>query len=631
MADPAQAKAASGPAAEKRAQPSAPTGSPGRYLGLEHFGGQAYYHYRAERGTWVSATLEERGYAAVYAKETGFGAYKGVVRSPTGELLSNPDRIKPGQEYFVPVLPAQVAQRPELGSARGTSSEARSVDPADPRRAQTQDVGAGTGLSPAARGVARSQPQASAGTSGLNEALRAADQLTAFDLLPKPVRDAIDKGQATWPDGTPVRPDDFRQPTGGPLDQPKPGRPRAGQRPSRDTGTGTAPDSRVSNLADILLGADKLTAFDLVPPPVQEAILRGEATWPDGTPVLPDDLSRLKEQRRRGQKPLYRDLLRPGEREPSVEELAQLGGLLRAFLMLLATDPTVADRIVRDTLFFRYPDDQAARAHGLELFWQTIFDPLLWLSLNPSALLGVAPEGLQLARQLAPLARNAGAWSIQANKLLGEASALARSGRVAEAMDLARQAQSIAVSEVDRLTAARGLGDTAVLAAPVPVIPSAGGNATTIQEARNIADSLRLNPPYNAVETPAFTVNGEPYWGPFYRADRGIWETLEQGRLGGRGPSVGAALPDNPSAMAYMRNHPVIEQEIADGFNSGRNLSFYTRVRPERFYGNGAHWPARENTFGLPGRVAELRPGMQEGVINGYDYAFVEVFFVQLH
>jgi hypothetical protein len=594
---------APGPGADTSRSRPVSKPSAGAYLGVDYLGGQPYHHYRAEQGTWVSAALEQRGFAAVYAKETGYGAYRGIVRSSTGEPVSNPDWIKPGQEFYVPVLTTSPVQRPDLAAERATA-------PGESGPSRTEGVPPGNrapGGPPAPpvdatnRGLASSpvgERASSAGTEQLTEALRDFDRRQGFGALPRPIPEV----------SAPAKPPAAR---GGPPAPPVSDRER-----------------RVANLADVLLGMNQLTAFDLLPPPVQRAVERGEAAWPDGTPIRPDDMGRLEEQARRKLKPLYRDLLRPGERLPSIEEQAQLGGLIRAFLLLLATDPTVADRIVRDTLAFRYPDDQIARAEALEYFWMMIFDPLLWLGLNPAALAGAAPEGLQLARQFSQLAGGAGTWSVEANKLLGEASVLARAGRTPEALNLARQAQELAVSEADRLTAARSVGGTGVAAEPVAVVPSAAGDVTTVQEARLVADRLRLNPQHNAVDTPAFTLNGEAYWGPFYRASRGIPEVVETGELGGRGPSVGRAYPRNPSALAYLRNRPEIEQLLSAPPN-GEGLSFYTKVRPQRFYGNGAMWPLHEETFGLTGDLGAIRDGMRAGVIDGQDAAFVPVFFAQ--
>ena len=79
-------------------------GNPGVLIGTQDVGGQPYARYRATNGTWVSASLQEQGYAALYGRNTGYGAYTGLVRSSDGTPLTNPDRIRPGQEYLVPVL-----------------------------------------------------------------------------------------------------------------------------------------------------------------------------------------------------------------------------------------------------------------------------------------------------------------------------------------------------------------------------------------------------------------------------------------------------------------------------------------------------------------------------------------------
>jgi hypothetical protein len=81
-------------------------GNPGVLIGTQDVGGQPYARYRATNGTWVSASLQEQGYAALYGRNTGYGAYTGLVRSSDGTPLSNPDRIRPGQEYLVPIVRA---------------------------------------------------------------------------------------------------------------------------------------------------------------------------------------------------------------------------------------------------------------------------------------------------------------------------------------------------------------------------------------------------------------------------------------------------------------------------------------------------------------------------------------------
>ncbi len=81
-------------------------GNPGVLIGTQDVAGQPYARYRATNGTWVSASLQEQGYATLYGRNTGYGAYAGLVRSSDGTPLTNPDRIRPGQEYLVPIVRA---------------------------------------------------------------------------------------------------------------------------------------------------------------------------------------------------------------------------------------------------------------------------------------------------------------------------------------------------------------------------------------------------------------------------------------------------------------------------------------------------------------------------------------------
>jgi hypothetical protein len=81
-------------------------GNPGVLIGTQDVSGQPYARYRATNGTWVSASLQEQGYATLYGRSTGYGAYTGLVRSSDGTPLTNPDRIRPGQEYLVPIVRA---------------------------------------------------------------------------------------------------------------------------------------------------------------------------------------------------------------------------------------------------------------------------------------------------------------------------------------------------------------------------------------------------------------------------------------------------------------------------------------------------------------------------------------------
>lgn len=78
-------------------------GNPGAILGNETRNGVVYTRYRAERGTWVSASLVQQGYDKRFGKDVAYGAYLGLVLAPDGKPLNTPDRIRPGQEYLIPV------------------------------------------------------------------------------------------------------------------------------------------------------------------------------------------------------------------------------------------------------------------------------------------------------------------------------------------------------------------------------------------------------------------------------------------------------------------------------------------------------------------------------------------------
>ena len=97
-------------------------GNPGTFLGTKTVDGVTYARYRAEKGTWVSASLEERNYGLLFGKKAAYGAYTGIVRSPDGAPLANPDRIKPGQEYLFPIPPDE-------GQARRISVDGPNVKP----------------------------------------------------------------------------------------------------------------------------------------------------------------------------------------------------------------------------------------------------------------------------------------------------------------------------------------------------------------------------------------------------------------------------------------------------------------------------------------------------------------------
>jgi len=78
-------------------------GNAGTLLGIESRGDVAYAKYRAEKGTWVSASLAQQGYDKRYGSDLAYGAYSGLVLDAAGNPLANPDRIRPGQEYMFPV------------------------------------------------------------------------------------------------------------------------------------------------------------------------------------------------------------------------------------------------------------------------------------------------------------------------------------------------------------------------------------------------------------------------------------------------------------------------------------------------------------------------------------------------
>lgn len=78
-------------------------GNPGTLLGLETVKGTPMARFRAEPGTWVSASMKSLGYDRIYGGDEAYGAYRGIAKSPSGQPLSKPDRLTPGQEYLVPV------------------------------------------------------------------------------------------------------------------------------------------------------------------------------------------------------------------------------------------------------------------------------------------------------------------------------------------------------------------------------------------------------------------------------------------------------------------------------------------------------------------------------------------------
>jgi hypothetical protein len=83
--------------------PTNAVGNPGTLLGMETVKGTPMARFRAEPGTWVSASMKSLGYDRIYGRDEAYGAYRGVAKSPSGQPLSKPDRLTPGQEYLIPV------------------------------------------------------------------------------------------------------------------------------------------------------------------------------------------------------------------------------------------------------------------------------------------------------------------------------------------------------------------------------------------------------------------------------------------------------------------------------------------------------------------------------------------------
>jgi hypothetical protein len=86
-------------------------GNPGKYLGNQTVNGVDYARYRAEPSTWISASLKQQGYDRWYGRNTAFGAYERIVRTPDDQPFVAPDKIKPGQEYLVPIAKETPADR----------------------------------------------------------------------------------------------------------------------------------------------------------------------------------------------------------------------------------------------------------------------------------------------------------------------------------------------------------------------------------------------------------------------------------------------------------------------------------------------------------------------------------------
>ena len=99
--------------------PSGSAGNPGTFLGVETVNGASMARFRAEPGTWVSASMKSLGYDRIYARDEAYGAYRGLAKSPSGQTLTQPDRLTPGQEYLIPVPGASSHNAPRTDSASG--------------------------------------------------------------------------------------------------------------------------------------------------------------------------------------------------------------------------------------------------------------------------------------------------------------------------------------------------------------------------------------------------------------------------------------------------------------------------------------------------------------------------------
>lgn len=124
MAEPTVAeRAVTDRATTGRGVPVVP-GNAGTYLGDVEVNGRPYARFRAEPGTWVSASMRMMGHDRSYPAGDGYGAYRGLVLSPDGRPLADPDRIRPGDQYLVP-------QRAEP-RARADPAPGRPVAPVRP-------------------------------------------------------------------------------------------------------------------------------------------------------------------------------------------------------------------------------------------------------------------------------------------------------------------------------------------------------------------------------------------------------------------------------------------------------------------------------------------------------------------
>src|SRR5258706_7006227 len=116
-------------------------GNPGTFVGTEARQGVWYARYRAKQGTWVSSSLAQLGYDKEFGKDVAYGAYLGVARAPNGHSLETPDKIKPGQEYLIPIgtagkleIPASMSEDLPPNGLRSTPTESeRGTQPVPPR------------------------------------------------------------------------------------------------------------------------------------------------------------------------------------------------------------------------------------------------------------------------------------------------------------------------------------------------------------------------------------------------------------------------------------------------------------------------------------------------------------------
>src|SRR5262245_66647440 len=74
-------------------------GNPGTLLGTETVDGTPMARFRAEPGTWVSASMKSLGYDRLYGRDDAYAAYLFVAKFPCRQPLSNPDLHTPRQAF----------------------------------------------------------------------------------------------------------------------------------------------------------------------------------------------------------------------------------------------------------------------------------------------------------------------------------------------------------------------------------------------------------------------------------------------------------------------------------------------------------------------------------------------------